>query len=167
MLWYIFLYILLFMCTYNNLHFFCSLWINIDRKIMSKKQKKKKTRQEWIIHYKGFDFYIKVKEISENSEQETWAGKLVLEQLDGANFHQKQCKGIPDIVNWNHCIHMTTRYKKFALILHSQSKEAVVFWKIVNFFRINMALSGDCNFFQKIRIRQKGQIVLPKKNYNF
>ena len=41
------------------------------------------------------------------------------------NFHQKQCKGIFDIIYRNHGMHMTTCYKKCPLILSSHSKQTV------------------------------------------
>ena len=50
-----------------------------------------------------------------------WAVKQVREQLGGENFHQKQCKGISDIIDRNQG--MTSYYMKFTLIWSSQSKE--------------------------------------------
>ena len=75
------------------------------------------------MYYEGFDFYSNIKEINENNEQIVRAAKQVREQLCGENLHQKQCKGIPDTIDRNHGIHMTPCYKKFTLILSSQTKE--------------------------------------------
>ena len=90
---------------------------------MMSKKRKIVPQLECIIHYEGFDFYSNVKEINENNEQRIRAAKQVREQLGGANFHQKQCKSIPDTIDRNHGIHMTPCYKKFTFILSSQSKE--------------------------------------------
>ena len=68
------------------------------------------------MYYERFDFYSNMKEINENNEQIVREAKQVRAQLGGENLHQKQCKGI-------HGIHMTPCYKKFTLILSSQSKE--------------------------------------------
>ena len=62
-----------------------------------------------------------MKKINENNEQRMWAAKQVREQLGGENFHQKQCKGISDIIDRNQG--MTSYYMKFTLIWSSQSKE--------------------------------------------
>ena len=86
---------------------------------MSKKRKID-LQLECIIYYEGFDFYSNMKKINENNER---AAKQVREQLGGENFHQKQCKGISDIIDRNQGIHMTSYHTKFTLILCSQSKE--------------------------------------------
>ena len=86
---------------------------------MSKKRKID-LQLECIIYYEGFDFYSNMKKINENNER---AAKQVREQLGGENFHQKQCKGISDIIDRNQGIHMTSYHTKFTLILSSQSKE--------------------------------------------
>ena len=50
---------------------------------------------------------------------------IIRVQLGGVNFHQKQCKDIPDTISKNHDTYMTSCYKKFTLILSSLSKERV------------------------------------------
>ena len=89
---------------------------------MSKKQKID-LQLECIISYEGFDFYSNMKKINENNEQRMRATKQVRQQLGGENFHQKQCKGISDIIDRNQGIHMRSYYMKFTLIWSSQSKE--------------------------------------------
>ena len=64
-----------------------------------------------------------MKKINENNEQRMRASKQLWEQLGGENFHQKQCKGISDIIDRNQGIHMTSYYMKFTLNWSSQSKE--------------------------------------------
>ena len=68
---------------------------------------------------------------------------------------------------------MTTCYKKFPLVLSSQSKETVTpKWL---FGRQSVSLEStsarvyldDCNFCYKIRIKRRGQVVLPRKITNF
>lgn len=54
------------------------------------------------MHYEGFDIYINVKELSGNNEMKILAAKLVRQQLGGANFHLKECKGIPDTKDKTH-----------------------------------------------------------------
>ena len=83
------------------------------------KNRKKDSQLDYNIHYEGFDVYSNIKEISENNEQRIQAPKLAREQLGGVNFHQKQCKGIPDTIDRNHGIHMTPCYKKCTSILSS------------------------------------------------
>lgn len=63
--------------------FFSRLWININRKIMSKNWKKD-LQLEFIIYYECFE--------KENNEQRIRAVKPVREQLVGENFYQKQPK---------------------------------------------------------------------------
>ena len=139
---------------------------------MSKKRKIE-SQLECIIHYEGFDFHSNLKEINENNEQRIRAAKQVREQLSGANFHQKQCKGIPDTIGRNHGIHMTPCYKKFTLILSSQSKETFTPKRLSGRQPISLESTStwvypdDCNFCLKIRIKHKGQVVLPRKITTF
>ena len=139
---------------------------------MSKKRKID-SQIECVIHYEGFDFYSKVKEVNENNDQRTRAVKQIREQLGGANFHQKHCKGAPDTIDRNHGIHMTPCYKKFTFILSSQSKETFTPKKLSGRQRNSLESTcalvypDDCNFCHKIRIKHKGQFVLPIKITTF
>ena len=139
---------------------------------MSKKRKKD-SQLECIIHSEGFDFYSNVKEISENNEQRIRAAKLVRKPSGSANFHQKQYKGILDTIDKNHGIHRTTCYKKCPLILSTQSKETVTPNWLSGRQSVSLETTSawvypdDCNFCHEIRIKHKGQIVLPRKITTF
>ena len=114
-----------------------------------------------------------MKEVNENNKQKIRAAKQVQEQLGGANFHQKQCNGICDTIDRNHGIHMAPCYKKFTLILSSQSKETFTPKRLFERQPISLESTstwvcpGDCNFCHKIRIKYKGQVVLPRKITTF
>ena len=90
---------------------------------MSRKQEKKSSREDYSSS--SFDFYSDVKEISENNEHRIRSAKQAREKLDGANFPQKQCKGILDTIDRNHYIHMTICYKKFNFCVGSQKKQSL------------------------------------------
>ena len=68
---------------------------------------------------------------------------------------------------------MTPCYKKFTLILSSQSKETVTPKNLSGRQSISLESTSawvypdDCNFCHKIRIKHKGQIVLPRKITTF
>ena len=118
---YIFVYFIVYIIHTTISIYFSRSWININRKFISKNQKKD-LQLDCIIHYQGFDFY---KKIRENNEQRIRAAKLVWDQSGGANFHKKQCKGIPHTIDRSHGIHTTPCYKKFTSIVSSQLKETV------------------------------------------
>ena len=81
--------------------------------------------------------------------------------------------GIPGTKGRNHDTHMTLPYKKFTLILCSQSKETMTSYCLPGRPSIFLESTSawvypdDCNFCHKTRIKYKGQIVLPKKNSSF
>ena len=93
-----------------------------------------------------------MKEINESNEEIVRVAKQVREQLVGTNFHQKQCKGIPDAIDRNHGIYMTPCYKKFTLILSSHSKETFTQKRLTGRQPISLESTSawvypdDCNF---------------------
>ena len=88
-------------------------------------------------------------------------------------FSSKTMPSIPGTKGRNHDRHMTLSYKKFTLILCSQSKETMTSYSLPGRPSISLESTSawvypdDCNFCQKTRIKYKGQIVLPKKNSSF
>ena len=89
------------------------------------------------------------------------------------NFHQRQCKSIPDTIDRNHGIHITPCYKKFTLILSSQPKETFTPKKLSGRESISLESTSawvypnNFNFLHKMRIRHKGQVVLARKITTF
>ena len=68
---------------------------------------------------------------------------------------------------------MTLCYKKFTFILSSQSKETFTQKRLSRRQSISLESTSEwvypnyCNFCHKIRIKNKGQVVLPRKITTF
>jgi hypothetical protein len=78
-----------------------------------------------IVHYKGYETYSELKDVSEINKERLINAKTYRTTLDGDNRHKEQCDAIPTIIDHSkHAIHSVPCYKKFTYILKSSTQEA-------------------------------------------
>ena len=74
-----------------------------------------------IVHYKGFDEYTHLKELSERNKERILEAKRERERTGGEHHHKEQCDSVPEIFASKDSIQLEPCYKKFTLILSGQS----------------------------------------------
>ena len=79
-------------------------------------------KRQCIVHYADFVPYSELKGVHEENEASIRAAKAKRQTLKGRNHHEEQCLLVhDDIHDVTHGVHVTPCYKKFTLILTSES----------------------------------------------
>ena len=69
---------------------------------------------ECVVHYKNKNSYSNLKLISQINEEIIREAKIKRQEPGGANGHEEQCCGIPDVINPElHGLHLKPCYKRY------------------------------------------------------
>lgn len=121
-----------------------------------------------IIHYFGYRKYSEVKEINELKASKIRDARFARELAGGGDYHETQCKMVPESFGPSHGVHLEPCYVKFISILDearpsNETERRISCRGSQPLLRqSSWTFPEECNICKKGRIQHKGNKSYPK-----